>query len=282
MQVDECCVEVWVRDDLFSSKWVLEIGEFIFTSENTSANGFEVCFDQVGDYYATLSANNQTFIVPISIAFCGSSLSAGFYFVNIDKCCVDLLIKNYEPKREWILDMGNGTIINSDINGSDKVSYCYTSSGQYKLRLKYINPNGSMPGAEENLIIDTQECIKRCDYYLCLEEYYGQFGCSNGITVKVNGVIQDIPFTKSISNASWGSNDLIAEFTAIASNLGITYVNYAPQIKTCNKGPSITYGHFFLDSEVEFLTLYGDGSCPNPQNPNAGNAEKNWDNNCGN
>ncbi len=272
VKVDGCCVKVWIRDDFFAGTWAFTVGAFSFNNTNTPANGFDICFSGNGNYMATLTVPLASYSSTVNIANCSSIISNGFHYVTVTECCVEVLIINKQPKRSWTLDMGNGTIISSDQNGSDKVNYCYSNSGNYTITLTYSNGGG----ANWLVTISTQKCQKKCDYWLCLTDYYGAFGCSNGITVRVNGVVQNIPFTKSVSNTSYGVNDLIAELKLIANNLGVTYVNFAPQLLTCHKGPGITHGHFFLNSPVEFLTLYGDSSCAMPQNPNAGLPSVNW------
>jgi hypothetical protein len=270
--VDACCVKVWIRDDLFAGTWTFTVGMFSFNNTNTLVNGFDICFSGNDNYTAMLTLPSASYSYAVNIAHCSSLVSNGFHYVTVTECCVEVLIINKQPKRSWTLNMGNGTIIYSDQNGSDKVNYCYSTSGNYTITLTYSGGGGAIWLVN----ISTQKCQKKSDYWLCLTDYYGAFGCSAGITVKINGVVQNIPFTKSVSNASYGVNDMIAELTLIANNLGVTYVNYAPQLLTCHKGPGITHGHFFLNSPVEFLTLYGDNSCTLPQYPNAGSPSVPW------
>lgn len=148
---------------------------------------------------------------------------------------------------------------------SRQPTHTYASSGNYQVSVTTVDDEGCCNVLTTQVSCDQE--AKNCAYYLCHTDFYHEFGCSCGVTVSNNGVIQDIPFTDCVSNNSYGIYDLINEFEIIAATLGVEFRTSYPEIKTCTKGDAdLPIGYFFIDSGIQFLTLYGDDtSCPMPQ-----------------
>lgn len=166
-----------------------------------------------------------------------------------------------------------------EFNNYWEFSYCFPSNGSYTLEVGITGFNGGLGTAigqlPTQITVTIDECkdIENCVQYICQEDYYGAFGCSDGIEVVINGNVQTILFPGGpITNAVAGINQIIAAMQSIANSLGVTYsTNYqGPGIQKCNKGGSPTFGHFFINSPITIKRLLGSEHCDNPQSPNLG------------
>jgi len=158
-------------------------------------------------------------------------------------------------------------------------SYCFPAGGVYTLEVGITGSPSGLASAigplPTQITVNITECKNPvpCVQYICLEDYFGAFGCSDGIEVVINGNLQTILFPGGpITNAVAGINQIIAAMQSIANSLGLTYsTNYqGGNVRKCNKGGSPTFGHFFINSPIIIKRLLGSENCENPQSPNAG------------
>lgn len=281
-QVSGCCVKVVVSQDYidFCPFWQLNLGGNIF-DESTNPDGIiNHCFPVNGNYITILSGCSPSYGELIKIKECNSGEQNNcFESVTVDECCVKVVVCNSPPPRKWKIDFGDNTIVTSDQNnGSNEVTHCYKSTGNFDISLFYDNGGGA------SKIVSIVECkpIQNCILSnLCWEDFMNTMDCASSVRLKLpNGNIIDIPFTP-INNATNHCNDpyfqnpipasipvvggyceIVAQIMKAIENQGFS-VDYTPgdplnrPAFACNKGNVDIVG-FFFQSEVEVLGIGGD------------------------
>lgn len=289
---DPCCIMVEMNPEIlkhYPPNWNVEIGELAgctwgvttYTFQDLDQhNSFRHCFPFDGEYsivFWVIGGNMHR--ISVDITGCASFQTiVGFNYVEVDECCVELSVINIPPKIKWTINMGDGASFSNLTFPNDIVHYCYENSGKYNIQLLYETGSGSSHQVE----ITADSCRDVCNYWLCQTDYATAFGCSGSVTLSIDGVEVTIPFSQPITNATQGIPALVNEFQNIANIYGLTYVNVAPHVAHCPKSPDDpdSWGHFFLNSHVKFISLNAVFGCSDPQTPNAGWKKVNFNNDC--
>lgn len=217
--------------------------------------------------------------------FSGQSQSLGncsFVSFSQDGCCVRFEV-NVTSYADYQIEMGDGTILYDTDSVDDTFEYCYSTPGNYTVRLLYFDQNGDPAcGAAINITLTPQQIedckpTSPCTSYLCWEDFIGFFDCATSITVELpNGAIQTIPFV-NITNAddSWcnygttfpipasvpvvgGYCEIGIQIVNAIQNLGFDVeINETGPQEDCFKGGSPIPG-FFINSDVKVLFVDGD------------------------
>jgi hypothetical protein len=279
---DPCCINVEMNPAILSqhpSNWHVVIGEKKYTSHDLDQNlSFRHCFPTNGAFTVQFyGGGGLVYANLVYISGCMNIVN-GFHYVHLDGCCVEVSIINFPPKRKWSINMGDGAVFSNTTFPNDVVYYCYETPGKYMIQVFYDGGGGA--GHQVEIIADS--CRDVCNYWLCQTDYATAFGCSGSVTLSIDGVEVTIPFSQPITNATQGIPALVNEFQNIANLYGLTYVNVAPHVAHCPKSPDDpdSWGHFFLNSHVKFISLNAEFGCSEPQTPNAGWKKVNFKNDC--
>ncbi len=260
------------------------------TYKYSDGNTFNVCVTIVDQNDCT-----QTFCIDVYTGDCPGGFCRP---ISIDKCCAFVCVDEYEGWT-WELDFGDGNII-SYLEGEDVSSqHCYNDIGSFNISITYFDEDDNIVSIyERQIIITDASCgnppVHR-NYFLCFEDYYGNFGCVKSITYKdLNGIEIEYLFPNGpVTNTSYGVNLLISEMADFAQNHlnGVKYSNVQIDVQECTKddndpntppNPAYLIGHFLLDCPYEILRFNASpdnvqcmpSSCPiTPlcqQSPNAG------------
>jgi hypothetical protein len=154
------------------------------------------------------------------------------------------------------------------------MTYCFRENGSYAISPELVGIAPPVFGTPPPpLTFDITDCNEngKCSYWICNTDYYGAFGCSESVTVEINGVQYDSPLTGGpITNAVPGIAQMRAAMRAIADNFGITYAEYANLVPNCSKRGNVNFSHIYLNTDIKFIKLNGSSNCQFPQSPNAG------------
>lgn len=238
---------------------------------------FVACTDGV---LPDAAVSDDEVVLRSSCPDCSDSYLQGLMFDHTDNSCdfgFQIRLASGAKVSQVVWDFGDGNTATTDPSqlDFDSVEHPYTETGQYTVTVTvyYIN------GCCEMATVDVK-CERLCAYFLCYEDYFSQFGCTSGVTVKIDGVPTTINFLDengepySISNNAGNFNTLAAALADIANQLGVEFYVNDPGIgANCKKGDvDFDLGLFFVDSGVEFVSLNGadDSDCDNPQSGNAG------------
>ena len=179
------------------------------------------------------------------------------YMVGEQNCCVTVCVEEI-PGLTWIVDMGNNKDYVYSIPGENVISHsCYDNPGYYTVTLNYYDSNNDIVHTYVRIIyIPDTGCGKGpCSYWLCFTDYYNLFGCAKSVTYKNNGIEYEYIFPNGpISNTSYGVGLLIQEMNQLAATLDVQYANFN-SLYTCVKNTGIVHGHFFLNTNIEFISL---------------------------
>ena len=179
-------------------------------------------------------------------------------------CCIDVCVEEVQGLT-WIVDMGNNKDKVYSIAGQNVVSHvCYEDPGYYTVTLQYFDANDDVViEYTRNIYIPETGCgTGPCSYWVCFTDYYNYFGCVESVTYKINGITYTYILPNGpVSNTSYGVGLLIQELNQLAINLDVQYANYSAEHEVCKKGTAmnspVIHGHFFLNSDVEFISLNG-------------------------
>ncbi len=184
-------------------------------------------------------------------------------YMTGEGCCIDICAEDV-PGWTWQVELGTtaGDIIEY-LPGEHIIShFCYDEPGYYTVTLNYFDSfNDVVAQYIRNIYIPESGCGEAeelCSYWLCLTDYFDQFGCAASITYSVNNVDYTYVFPSGpVSNTSYGVGVLINELSAFASTLGLQYSNSFDELEDCKKGPGDVIGHFFLNvpSNIDIVSL---------------------------
>lgn len=178
-------------------------------------------------------------------------------YMTGEGCCITVCVEEIEGLT-WIVDMGNNKDYVYPIGGEHElIHFCYDEPGYYFVTLSYFDSNDDLVTeyVRSIYIPDTGCGSGPCSYWLCLTDYYNLFGCAKSVTYKINGVEYEYIFPNGpVSNTSYGVGLLIQEMSQLATTLGVQYANFN-EFETCLKDPGIVHGHFFLNTNIEFISI---------------------------
>jgi len=198
-------VKIEINEDIVSNYpfWKLRVGTKIY-DETTNPDGIiDICFTKNGNYLAILSALPESYGDLIKITECNTQSNNGFSII-IDDCCVTVtIINNAVPKRNWLLSMGDETLVTREQNNdSDIVTYCYKTSGSFEIKVEYETGGGA------SSFIEILECESPCILSsLYWDDFMNTMECAKSVRLKLpNGTIVEVPFSV-INNAPNICND---------------------------------------------------------------------------
>jgi hypothetical protein len=305
VEVNSCCATITVNI-VANPEWSISVDGTIYTHLTNPTGIIEHCFNEPGLYWMQFTSPsigspiNQSIIIE---SCCPDPIN-GFNYIIVDECCIEISVIN-DPfcPRDWTIEFGDGAVITrADNDGQDDVIYCYSTTGDYVVILRYDTGGGAAQ------IIQITECAPCFLSSLCWENFMGSFNylnapidpewyaCATGVKLQLpDGTIKDVMFQSLYP--SHPAEDQVPEYCFDNPSY---YINYLPPISVsggfcsitlqilaaimnegfsatfepddplsrveflCNKaGYEHQYG-FFFTSEVRVLNILG-GDCRVPE-----------------